>query len=189
MKLVGRLSTAALLALSAAQVHGQVPTNVSRIVTLDTSTGSPLLEFENTGSKPIRAVMVRNVAPGANCGQIVRQSSSEPLAANQSSTLQVWSNLNLARVADEVEIAAVIFADGTHLGSAPDQDGIDTVAKFFEEWRGEADAVQAWQKIFAKFPRDDHGFVQAFLAKAAALNVPQVAYSDYQRGCCQSTAV
>jgi hypothetical protein len=181
MKVMPRLSTLALLALSAAQVNGQVPATVARIVTLDTSTGRPLLEFENTGSKPLRAVVVRDIA-GPNRGQVVRQLFSDPLPLDHTSRLEVWSDVDPAHVADQVEIAAVIFGDGTHLGSAPDRDGVDTVAKIFERWRGESDALQAWQKTFAKFPPDDHGFVQAFLAKAAALTVSQIAYSEYTSG-------
>jgi hypothetical protein len=180
----------ALSTLLGAFAYGQVPAAMVSIINIDTSQGTPVLEYQVTGAKPVTAIVIRRKGPSAPAGVdhvagggfVVWQIYQAPLTTNQIGSLPVWNDVDAAHYHNQVEIAAVIFSDGTHVGTAPDIDGVDTVSKLFQRWRGEADATLAWKKVFDQFPQDDHGFVQAFFSKVASLNVPQVAYSDYLSG-------
>jgi hypothetical protein len=169
-----------LAAAAAAQtpptgVAVQVPPTVVRISNLDGQQHT--LTYQNAGLKPIRAVVLRDAR-----GQVTWQLFSEPLAAGLTSSMPVWPDLDPVRLGDEVHVAAVVFSDGTHVGSATDSDGVSVISKLFDQWRGEADATSAWKGVFEKFPSDDRGFLQAFYAKTDALTVSREAYSDYQLG-------
>lgn len=153
----------------------KVPQTVVRITNLDGQKHT--LTFQNAGLKPIRAVVLRNAR-----GEITWQVFSEPLASGHSSEIPVWSDLDPVRLSEDVNVAAVVFSDGTHTGAATDSDGVSVVSKLFDQWRGEADATLAWEKLLNQLPTDDHGFLMAFFAKTDSLKVPTQAYSYYQAG-------
>lgn len=171
-----------LAGLVSAAAPAQVPASVVRIINLDTSRAMPVLEYQVTGNKAVAAVVVRDIAPGPNQGFVVWQ-IHHAMTTNQTGSLQVWPDVDAPHFEDQVQIAAVIFTDRTHLGSAPDRaaDGEDAVSEIFDYWRGKAD-VSIWKKAIERLPQDDHGFVQAFLAKAAATQVPEAVYSRYAAG-------
>ena len=173
-----------MLFLFAASSFGQVPDTVARIVSVNTSQGVPYLEYQNTGSKPIAAVILQYIGSGSNHGSFVWQIHDGSLPPNGMGSLQVWKEVDPAQPTKQVDIAAVIFTDRTHLGSAPTKmmGGTDAVSDIFAKWQGEADAFAAWQTILDKLPTEDHAFIQAFVAKANSVAIPQASSSAYQQG-------
>lgn len=53
---------------------------------------------------------------------------------------------------DQLEIPAVILADGTVLGSAVTKEGMDVVKYIFDEWRAEATELRHWAAVAAQRP-------------------------------------
>lgn len=173
---------AALLIFSAA---AQVPSTVAKITNLDTSSGTPQLEYQNTGSKAITAIVIRNITPTPHKGEVVMaQYPDAMLEPGQSGRLQIWTGLDPDKLGSEVEIAAVIFDDGTRLGSAPDPayNGVDAVDELLEGRRGAADELAKWAKLVQALPKDDRSAVQQFVQAAAALKPGREVHTQYDLG-------
>jgi hypothetical protein len=181
---------------------GQVPDSVIKFTKLDTSKEEHEIEFQNAGTRPIRAVVIRLIDQNAGMlkyaggpkegmdskmpkrGQIlwwIRE--TKPLAQGEKSSVNVFQEVNEVDMANQVEICAVIFADGTHVGSAPDPiRGQDAVADIFEMWQGRADAEAAWKKEMAGAPKDNHAWLEKFLSKAESFDENEGSYSLYNAG-------
>lgn len=73
-----------------------------------------------------------------------------------------------------MEVAAVIFADGTYIGSAPDSAhrGQDAVSEIFEYRAGEAEAWNDWNNIALGLTADNQAAIDEYLKLAANTPVP-----------------
>ncbi len=161
-----------LCAAAAFPAFGQtpVPQTVAKITSLDTSSATPQLAFQNTGTKALAAIVFRNLTP-EHRGEVVITQYSPALAPGAADSVRAWPDLDGGRLATQVEIVAVIFADGTHLGSAPDpaDNGTDAVDEVFEQRRGAADELRKWAKLVESLPPDDLAALGAFVKSASAL--------------------
>lgn len=157
------LFMAALLGTAAA---AQVPTNIAAITNLDVSSGSPQMEYQNTGSKALTAIVIKNLTPEHKGEVVMAEYPSAPLAPGQTRSLPVWSGLDAGKLASEVEIAAVIFADGTHLGSAPNPayNNVDALDEIFELRRATAAALAKWAAVVNTLPADDRAALEKFVS-------------------------
>lgn len=156
---------------------GQVPPGIAKIISYKVGPlyagqgipDVPNLIFKNTGTKDIRALVFRDIDLASR--QRGRYTTlvypDRPLKAGLTGKVQAWDGINAQNVATSAEIAEVVFADGTHIGSAPDlnRGGIDALTQFFEKWQGEADELTNWEELIAGLPADDNGRLQGFLSE------------------------
>lgn len=188
-------------ALSIASSSAVVPVSIAKIVNLDTSGGAPKIEVENTGAKPISAIVLKNVTVSTTVDNAVKIAEfpgpESALQPGQTRSLDIngWQGLDIGKINSQVEIAAVIWTDGTHAGSVadPSYNGIDAVDEIFEQRRGESDEMAMWAKIVAALPKDDHAAIQQYLNDVAnahfaatpellAAHVGPIAYNKYDVG-------
>jgi len=185
----GGAAVAAVLLSAAAAA--QVPSQVAKITNLDTSSGAPELEYQNIGTKALTAVVMQNLTPEHKGEIVAAEYPSAPLDPGQSRRLPVWTGLDAGKLASQIVIAAVIFADGTHLGATPDPayNGVDAVDEIFEQRRGVAAELAKWAKLVSALSiDDDHAALEQFMQAAARLNPAQQQHTQYEIGVAQVQA-
>src|SRR5205823_6979269 len=120
---------------TALPAFAQLPGDFVKITNLELSSGTPTLEYENVGQKPVTAFAIENLA-GEHKGElvIVEYPYGSLAPAERRGGLQVWKGLDPAQLDQQLKVVAVIYDDGTHIGGAPDPayKGADVIAEIFE---------------------------------------------------------
>ncbi len=135
-----------------------VAENVAHVTSVQNST----LEFMNTGRKAITGVVIRRLNP-APVDVIWADFYESPLEPSQTMKLHGWSDRGLT-----VEIAAVIFKDGTTLGGAVDRgNGQELVSEIFARRKGEAAEWARWKEQL-----QSNG-LEKFVQAAGTVQIPE----------------
>ena len=181
------LARALLVVLLATAVPAlaQFPGDFIKITSLELSSGSPTLEYENVGQKPVTAFAIENLTREHKGELVIVEYPYGSLApAERRSGLQVWKGLDAAQLDQQLKVVAVIYDDGTHIGGAPDPayKGTDVIAEIFEARKGRADEWAKWKDFISHLPQDDNLAVAQFFKAAEQLNVDTTSYSQYDSG-------
>src|SRR5205823_3206612 len=104
--------------------------------------------------------------------------------------LQVWNGLDPAQLDQQLKVVAVIYDDGTHIGSAPDPayKGTDVIAEIFEARKGRADEWAKWKDFISHLPQDDNLALAQFFKAAEQLHIDTTSYSQYDSGVSEARA-
>ncbi|MDQ2844210.1 MAG: hypothetical protein M3Y72_24850 [Acidobacteriota bacterium] len=150
---------------------GEIPDTVARLVNFKAgqATDSPIeLECQNTGKEPITAIVIRNISDKQQ-SLLMQDFPQTPLVPGQTRALPLTS-FSAATSAD-FEIAAVIFANGTHIGDPPNPAYYNksAVEELFEFRTAMAAEEAKWAGILGSSSKDDHAAIQQFLDAVAAL--------------------
>ena len=163
----------------------QVPGDFVKITNLELSSGTPTLEYENVGQKPITAFAIENLRREHKGELVIVEYPYGSLApAERRGGLQVWKGLDPAQLDQQLKVVAVIYDDGTHLGGAPDPayKGTDVIAEIFEARKGRADEWAKWKDFISHLPQDDDLALAQFFKAAEQLHVDTTSYGQYDSG-------
>jgi hypothetical protein len=159
------------LAVAMLDLPAQVPGSVARIITtMPQKDGITMGEYENTGSKPITAIVIEKPVTGLD-GMTTTMVSADfpgqPLGHNGRGMLQVWNDTPVT----EMYVAAVIFEDGTTMGySRPNPEAPDVVTAIFLRRKGEAEALARWHNFVKSLAgKDDKTAIAEFIKAANAI--------------------
>ena len=159
------------LAVAVLDLPAQVPESVARITsTMPQKNGATMGEYENTGSKPITAIVIEKPVTGLDGMTITMVSADfpgQPLGHNGRGLLQVWNDTPVT----EMYVAAVIFEDGTTMGySRPNPEAPDVVTAIFSRRRGEAEGWSRWNNVVKSLAgKDDKTAIAEFVKAANAV--------------------
>ena len=181
------LARALLLVLVATALPAlpQVPGDFLKITNLELSSGTPTLEYENVGQKPVTAFAIENLTREHKGELVIVEYPYGSLApAERRAGLQVWNGLDPAQLDQQLKVVAVIYDDGTHIGSAPDPayKGADVIAEIFEGRKGRADEWAKWKDFISHLPQDDNVALAQFFKAAEQLHIDTTSYSQYDSG-------
>ena len=181
------LARALLLVLLATglPVTAQIPGDFIKITDLELSSGTPTLECENVGQKPVTAFAIENLTREHKGELVIVEYPHGSLApAERRGGLQVWKGLDPAQLDQQLKVVAVIYDDGTHIGGAPDPayKGTDVIAEIFEARKGRADEWAKWKDFISHLPQDDNLALAQFFKAAEQLHIDRTSDSQYDSG-------
>lgn len=133
----------------------RVPSTVAIVKSIDLSNPqNPSAVIEATGLKPITAAVIVNSDPPPDRGDFTTMNfPGSPLSKGQTLPVFAWDNSTL----ENTYIAAVIFADGTTLGSHLDTaTGKQVIDELFEERKGSAEEWDHWMPLIESGRSDPH---------------------------------
>ena len=163
----------------------QFPGDFVKITNLELSSGTPTLEYENVGQKPVTAFAIENLT-GEHKGElvIVEYPYGSLAPAERRGGLQVWKGLDPAQLDQQLKLVAVIYDDGTNIRGAPDPayKGTDVIAEIFEARKGRADEWAKWKDFISHLPQDDNLALAQFFKAAEQLHIDTTSYSQYDSG-------
>lgn len=154
-----------LIAAQTPESASFIPEDVARIIQIDHPQGQvPLAVIEVTGAKAINGVVMVLVDadPWPRTANFLGSSFPFPFEAAEHGKLKhiyAWPNSTVANT----RIVAVIFSDGTSLGSHRNPlTGKDVVQEIFDGREAAAVEYSHWNSLLASLPTDPHLRLQAF---------------------------
>jgi hypothetical protein len=170
MKLLLSIMLAAFAPWTSAQTPEPtpfIPEEIARIIQIDHPEGQvPLAVIEVTGDKAINGVVLVLVDadPWPLTANFQRSSflfafPDDETAHGKLKRIYAWPNSTLANT----RIGAVIFSDGTSLGSHRNpRTGKDVVQEIFDGREAAAIELSHWNSLLASLPVDPHTRLRAF---------------------------
>ncbi len=143
-----------------------VPADVAAVVSVSyTPQGAPVVTIKNTGQRPITGFVIRKITKPE---QIMSQDTPDgPLMPGGTrATIGIntpeWANLTPT----DLQVDAVLFADGTWLGDArdPNNPRISEVREIFGARQAQADELQKWGALVQHLPSNDSDALKVFLS-------------------------
>ncbi len=163
------LVSAVIATVGAIQVAAAVPETVAKIVNVEVDRAHPKIvqmEYVNTGQRPITAIVIQHTL---HPGQVVfADFPGSPLKKGESRAINGWDDYN-----GPLEVAVVVFDDGTVVGKAVDAFSAEDVAtEIFNLRHAQALEWAKWERLIDQYSdSDSHKAVEALIQAAKAIQI------------------